>query len=188
LLERIRASDRQAWERFVRLYSPLIYLWCRRAGLQESDAFDVGQNVFLTVSQNIGTYRHDRPGDSFRGWLRIITYNKLRDFARRQEKEAQGVGGSEGQNWFKLIEQAEAASSTAESQLSDRLLVFRRAVEMVLAEVEKKKGMAFWRVVVQGQSVEHVAKDLALSPNTIYLVKSRVLHRLRKEFNGCIDE
>jgi hypothetical protein len=47
LLLRARAHDPEAWRRLVRVYGPLIYSWCRRAGLQAADAADVDQEVYL---------------------------------------------------------------------------------------------------------------------------------------------
>lgn len=48
LLERLRSpSDQEAWSRFARLYTPLLYYWCRRAGLQEQDSADLVQDVTL---------------------------------------------------------------------------------------------------------------------------------------------
>src|SRR6478672_4582250 len=49
LLERAKANDRSAWDRIVCLYAPLVYRWCRRFGLQEADALDVGQDVLRSV-------------------------------------------------------------------------------------------------------------------------------------------
>ena len=41
LLVRIRdARDAEAWREFVRLYSPLVYRFARRKGLQDADAAD----------------------------------------------------------------------------------------------------------------------------------------------------
>ena len=42
LLDQLRQVNQpQAWARFVQLYSPLIYYWSRRTGLQEQDAADL---------------------------------------------------------------------------------------------------------------------------------------------------
>src|SRR5262245_31027019 len=51
LLERVKAQDQAAWERLVSLYSPLLYRWCRQAGLQAEDARDIGQEVFTAVAR-----------------------------------------------------------------------------------------------------------------------------------------
>src|SRR5262245_29431146 len=60
LLERVRAQDQEAWQRLVHLYSPLVYGWCRRSGLQDADAADVGQEVFRDVAGAIAGFRRDR--------------------------------------------------------------------------------------------------------------------------------
>ena len=49
-LERLRGREAGAWERFCKVYGPLVYRWARKAGLQDQDAVDVGQEVFRTVA------------------------------------------------------------------------------------------------------------------------------------------
>ena len=53
LLVGIKAKDQEAWGRFVHLYRPLVYRWCLRYGLPETDVADVGQDVFSTVVASI---------------------------------------------------------------------------------------------------------------------------------------
>ena len=44
LLERVcKHWDQEDWVRFVRLYSPLIFNWGRRCGLQPADAAPISQ-------------------------------------------------------------------------------------------------------------------------------------------------
>ena len=69
LLDRVRQLDPEAWDRLTRLYSPLVYRWCRQAALQDTDAADVSQEVFRSVAGGIAKFHRDQPGDSFRGWL-----------------------------------------------------------------------------------------------------------------------
>jgi RNA polymerase sigma-70 factor (ECF subfamily) len=75
LLERVRANDPEAWARLVALYRPLVLSWCTRAGVHAADAEDVAQEVFLAAAHALDHFRRDRPGDTFRGWLRVITRN-----------------------------------------------------------------------------------------------------------------
>jgi RNA polymerase sigma-70 factor (ECF subfamily) len=50
--------------------------------LQAADAADLGREVFLAVAKGIASFRRDKPGDSFRGWLFGITRNKVVDHWR----------------------------------------------------------------------------------------------------------
>src|SRR3954454_6421981 len=72
LVEGVKRGDPDAWGRLARLYGPLVYAWCRQAGLQPADAEDVLQDVFVTVAARVGEFRHGRAGDTFRGWLWTI--------------------------------------------------------------------------------------------------------------------
>src|SRR5262245_32429982 len=91
LLERARDRDPAAWERMVTLYAPLVFHWCRAWGLRDQDAADVFQDVFQAVAAHIAEFRRDRSGDTFRGWLRTITRNKVNDHFRRRDREPAGV-------------------------------------------------------------------------------------------------
>src|SRR5262245_54299739 len=79
LLDRVRTNDAAAWDRLVALYAPLVFHWCRRWDLQHQDAADILQDVFQAVATHIAQFRKEREGDTFRGWLRTITRNKVRD-------------------------------------------------------------------------------------------------------------
>ena len=190
LLERIKACEQDAWVRLVQLYSPLIYAWCRQFGLQAADAADVGQEVFRAVARKISDFRRDRPGDSFRAWLRTITRNRVRDHFSALAVRAQGHGGSDAQIQLQQIP-ANIETDSAVSSEADNLeagLLYRRAMDLIRSEFEDRSWQAFWSVVVEEQSPDSVAERLGLSRNAVYLAKSRILRRLRAEFNGLIDD
>lgn len=183
LLQRVQAYDQAAWQRMVSLYSPLVFRWCCQAGLQSADAADVGQEVFRAVARKVRDFRRDRPGDSFRGWLRSITRNKLRDFARRRLSEVPVVGGDAlGQ-----VEEWPEEDDDPGDDPADTRLLFRRAVELIRAEFEERTWRAFWQVTVEDHRPEDVAHELYISVNAVYLAKSRILRRLREEFADLID-
>src|SRR5580765_1041873 len=95
LLDRVRRKDKEAWERLVSLYTPLVYHWCIIAGLQAADAEETAQEVFLAVARAVVSFHRDQDGDTFRGWLRIITRNKIFDHA--VPPGGGGQGGSAAQ-------------------------------------------------------------------------------------------
>jgi RNA polymerase sigma-70 factor (ECF subfamily) len=92
LLERLRRPDEQsAWARFVELYTPLLYSWARRAGLQAADAADLVQDVFAVLVRQMPAFVY-APGKSFRGWLRTVTLNKWREKRRRRSEATLKTG------------------------------------------------------------------------------------------------
>jgi RNA polymerase sigma-70 factor (ECF subfamily) len=181
LLERVRAKDAAAWERLASLYAPLVEHWCRRAGLQAADAADVRQEVFVSVARKVADFRRDRAGDTFRGWLRRITQNKLRDHGRKR-RGAPATGGA-------LPPEHSAPPEGAEEAGAEEVgILYRRALELLRREFEERSWQAFWRVVIDGQKPRDVAADLRMTANAVYLAKGRVLARLREEFAGAIED
>jgi RNA polymerase sigma factor (sigma-70 family) len=84
LLQRLREpDDRSAWERFVGLYTPVLYGWVRRCGISVDEASDLVQEVFVTLIAVLPTFEYDR-NRGFGSWLRTVAGNKCRDHFRRR--------------------------------------------------------------------------------------------------------
>jgi RNA polymerase sigma-70 factor (ECF subfamily) len=184
LLQRARSADAGAWDRLVALYGPLVLHWCRHGGLRPEDAADVFQEVFQAVAAHLGGFRKEREADTFRGWLRTITRNKVRDFFRRQGREPGAVGGTDAHRRLaQLPAPAEEGPDGAEAERG----LFRRALDLIRGEFEERTWQAFWRTTVAGQAAKDVAADLGMSPGAVRVAKSRVLHRLREELGDLME-
>jgi RNA polymerase sigma-70 factor (ECF subfamily) len=186
LLVRAKAHEPAAWQRLVRLYGKLVYHWCRQAGLQSADAADIGQEVFRAAFAAIGRFQHEAADHTFRGWLRTITRNKIRDALRKQGRQLQASGGSDAQ--VRLREFAE--SSDDDSRILDSLdkpMLLQQALLVLQADFEPRTWQIFWRVTIDGRCATEVAEEFAVSLNSVYKAKSRVLHRLRTELAGLLD-
>ncbi|MBY0521920.1 MAG: sigma-70 family RNA polymerase sigma factor [Gemmataceae bacterium] len=183
LLDRVRANDPTAWQRLVYLYTPLVVYWCRNWGVDGVDAEDIAQDVFHGVSAGLAKFRHDRTGDTFRGWLRGITRNKLLDHFRRRDHQPQAQGGSDAQRRLSQVAETDQAEDSDE-QLSG---LYHRALELVRGEFEVRTWQAFWRCAVEGHAPADVAADLGVTAAAVRMAKSRVLRRLREEVGDVID-
>ena len=180
LIDRARKADPAAWTAFVDLYAPLVLRWCRRWHLQENDAADILQDVFVAVSRHLQSFHRDRAGDTFRGWLRVIVRNKITDHFRRLGREPGGEGGTEAQLRFTRIAELESEDVSAVADDGESLL-FRQCCERVRAEFQENTWQAFWRTAVEGKPAAEVAAELKMSPVGVRVAKSRVLLRLREE-------
>jgi RNA polymerase sigma-70 factor (ECF subfamily) len=192
LLEQLRAHQPAAWERFVRLYGPLVYSWCRtRWRLAPADAADVLQEVAVRVFESVADFR----GGSFVAWLWAITRSRVADHCRRNPERA--VGGSDFQDLLAEVADRRADPGSAESADSARgdaagpeALggVLRRALDRVRARAAGNTWQAFWEVTVRGRAPADVAADLGLSANAVYIANSRILGRLRVELGHLEGE
>ena len=113
LLGRVKAGESDAWGRLVELYGPTVYRWCRQCGWAADDAADVCQEVFGSVASNVGRFRREQPGDSFRGWLWTITRNKAQDHFRRRAGEPNVQGGSGHRDFLAALPAASSQSSAS---------------------------------------------------------------------------
>jgi len=186
LLRQAQANNQGAWEQLVTLYSRRMYRWCRRAGLQPADAGNVVQEALQAVARKLGNFRRDRPGDTFRGWLRRITDNKICDFYRQQGRSLDtATGGTDGQQRLanlaseNIQDQATWDTSLA-APLSPQTEDLQHVIEQIRNEVSDRDWKFFWRVVVDGQSAAEVGREFGVTANTVRLVKMRMLRRLRR--------
>ena len=178
LLEKLRqpAAD-ESWTRFVQLYAPLLFSWANRAGLQESDAADLVQEIFTLLLQKLPEFQHNRTG-SFRAWLRTVTMNKLRDWKRRTARSA-----------TISLDDDRIAESKADSywELDFRRELARRALELMRTDFEPATWQACWELVANGKSAAEVARSLDMTENAVYIAKCRVIRRLRQELQGLLE-
>ena len=108
LLGRLRAApdDPAAWSEFVAWYGGKIYAWCRGWGLQESDAQDVTQEVFVNLSVRMHDFRYD-PSRSFRAWLKTLTHHAWRDYLEKQRRPGRGSGSESAMERLAAVEAQE---------------------------------------------------------------------------------
>lgn len=173
-------GEQLAWGRFVEMYTPLLYFWSCRMGLQESDAADLVQEVFAVLVAKLPGFVYDR-NKSFRGWLRTILYNKWRDKQRRAAAEPRLQGNSA------LADLASPVEADPFWEIEYRQQLVARALDLMQCEFQPATWRACWEVVVSGRPAAEIAKELEITVDSVYAAKSRVLRRLRKELEGLLD-
>src|SRR5689334_5946916 len=144
LLERLRANDSEAWRIMVQLYSPLVCHWATRSGVRGADVEDVAQEVLQAAAMHMENFRRDRPGDSFRGWLRGITRNMVLQHFRRSGRHPAGSGGTDALLRLNALEDAAGGDSEPDDPAEELDGLRRRALEMVRSEFEERTWRAFW--------------------------------------------
>ncbi len=180
LLERLRKpGERDAWDRFVQLYTPLLLFWARRTGLPEADAADLVQEVFLVLLRKLPEFAY-QPGRSFRGWLRTILVNKWRNYRDRLVNTR-----NEGPAALEDLAGPDSMADLVKADYQQYLV--GRALQLMQVEFQPATWKACWEYVVRGRPAAEVAAELNLSVNAVYLAKSRVLTRLRQELEGLLE-
>ncbi len=185
LLARLHEGDAAAWYRLIELYSPLVRYWCRRLAVAEQDVPDLMQEVFQTVAAKLQLFRKERPGDTFRGWLRTVTRNKVIDHYRLQGRQPTAIGGTDA--FARMTEVPDELPDNDEGEQIVFSEVLLRSLSLVQDHFEERTWQAFWKVAVEGQEIQDVAAELSMRPGTVRVAKSRVLSRLRRELGDIAE-
>lgn len=186
LLQRARSEDQQAWGQIVHLYGPLVYRWCRRAGLTDDDASDVFQETFRAVSANLQKFSPTKAVGSFRCWLRTIARTKIADYYRRKSQQPAAQGGTVAQ--MHLAELPEALPEADDDSQDENALIVRRAMELVKPEFDARNWKAFWQVAVEGRSAVDVAEEHDVAPQVVRQANYRIRRRLRLVLKDLVED
>ena len=171
--------DQNAWEKFVQLYTPLMFHWARKVGLQQSDAADLVQDVLSIVFHRLPDFQYDAAG-SFRGWLRTVTLNKFREKKRKRVTDVSIASNS-------VLEQI-ASLKSAEStwDLDYGRMLLQQTMEQMEPDFHPGTWQALRAVMAEGMTVDQAAETTGVSIWTIYSAKARLMKRLREELKGLL--
>jgi RNA polymerase sigma-70 factor (ECF subfamily) len=191
LLERAKAGAQDSWAQLTSLYTPLVYHWCRKAGLGRNDSEDVGQEVLTVVFEKIREFRRDQEGYSFRGWLYGITEHKIQDHWRKSGKNPEAKGGSDG-----LVELLNYSVSPSNSiavdvedsglQTDEKSIIYRQALKQLESKFKRSSWQVFLRLAKDGLTPKEVAAEFGIKVAAVHSIKSRILRRFREEYASLV--
>jgi RNA polymerase sigma-70 factor (ECF subfamily) len=166
------------WQRFVNLYSPLLTSWTARAGVLKSDCDDLIQEVLIVVFKRIGEFEHQHPG-AFRGWLRSILANHLRNYFRKSKTQQCDFP------IYGLTDPSSELSRALDREHDEHLA--RELMKRIEKDFTPVTWSSFCEQVLEGKTPKEVAEKLDVSVGAVVQAKFRVLQRLRQESAGWFE-
>lgn len=180
LLLRLHSGvDHDAWGQFVGIYRPVIYRMARKRGLQDADAQDLAQQVFVSIAGAIERWQKSDESVRFRHWLRRVAKNAICNAVTRGPKDPAAGGTSIHRFLEERVEQDDNLAQ--EIELEHRREVFLIAARIVRSDIATDTWKVFELTVVEGVSVQEVAKQMNRSVGTVYAARGRVMARLRRQ-------
>jgi RNA polymerase sigma-70 factor (ECF subfamily) len=177
LLLRVRdPADAAAWGVFAEIYGPIIYSYCRRSSLQETDASDVSQEVMIRVSSAIQRFEYDPVRGGFRHWLGRVTRNEIARFFQAKGRHPASLALSD-----RDVDQANGAPSESHWDEHFHTALLDVAIRRIEPLFEPSTWQAFQSVWIEDCTPEAASQALGLPVEKVYVAKSRVLKRLREE-------
>ena len=154
LIHGIKNGDKDALSLLIRRWYPKVYSYCFRMTENEQDSYDITQNVFISVIQNIERFHI---WNKFSSWIFRIAHNKCMDYFRLQKKA----------NSVQTLETELHAPSPA---LEEQIAVSDTVEKALLRLPEAQRDTIIWHYFLQ-----FTCKEIARMTNTpLPTVKSRL--------------
>ncbi len=185
LLRLADPADHEAWSRFTEIYRPLVYRVARRHGLQDADAQDLVQKVFVSVAGAVDQWSAQPKRAKFRTWLHTVARNAVVDHLRARKADA-SAGGTTAN--FQLQQLSDNPVNSEEVDQEYQRELFRWAAKNVQPEFEERTWLAFWRTAVEHSAIPVVAEEMGMTTGAVYIARSRVMQRLRETVTKYQDK
>ena len=180
---RIRNSDdRDAWDEFLDLYTPIVRAYCFQRRIQEADVDDIAQDVMSGVAKSIRSLQYDASKGRFRAWLGTVVANRIKTFINRNQYR----------NGKVTIDQSVSDGQYADPD-SDWVAIFSErilhvACNRIRCDFANQTWECFQATWVRHEPAADVAKNLGIPVHSVYVNKSRVLGRLKAEIRSLADD
>lgn len=185
LIARVREfGDSASWAEFLGIYQPVVFRMARRRGVQEADALDVMQQVFLSIARSIDRFETAADRPPFRAWLSTIARNAITKALSRRPRD---LGSGSSSVMELLHEFPDSASTTTELEKEARQEAVRWAAEQIRNEFSPETWAVFWRTAIEGEAIADVAQTTGRTPGAIYVARYRVLTRLKQKVMEVSD-
>ena len=178
LVHDCRRGDQRAWDALVGRYQRLIYAIPRRAGLQEEQAADIFQEVFLTLFEKLEEI--EQP-EKIRSW--IVTTAKFKTWAT--VRASKGFYSPDTEEEMEL----EIANLPDTSPLADEMLIEleqQHLIRTALAQLEERCQKILSMLYLNGGAASYsdVAAVVGVGETSISPLRSRCLKKLEKLLSG----
>lgn len=176
-------QDRKSWGEFYRTYWRPIYSVAIKAGLKEHEAWDVVQDVILTIAKQTKKNAYDPERGSFKSWLRKVTGWRINDLFRARNKDTANVVNETNQEGGPVENIADTESQSFDDMWDREWQrnVMVAALERVKMNVSPKQFQIFDYHVIHGMKPMEVRRKLGVSVAQVYIAKHRVGKLLKKE-------
>lgn len=184
LLLRIKDQrDAEAWAEFDSIYRPMLRRYAHRWRLPAEEVQDVVQQCMVAVHEHIERFDYDPKKGRFKGWLRTIVSNRVKNYLR-DRRESPGDSHD-----FKRAQTRELTPEEAFDRvwLDEHL---RHALDRVRQNVEEVAFNAFQEYVIKERQVNDVCEEFGITAAQLYKIKWRITQKLRDKMAEltCEDE
>ena len=175
-------ENEAAWQRFFDLYAGFVFSIARSKGLNDTDADDIVQMVFVDLMRNLLSFKYDREKGRFRSYLAALVKWRVIDRLKAVRRDAALKAG--------FMEEVKETGQ-GDEEFADRewkAVAMDHALRRIKSSVRPEHYAAFVASTVEGQDTETVMKLYKLSRDNLYQIRKRLSERLRKVMSEVLAE
>ena len=179
LLEDLKTThDESAWTEFCSHFQPVVIEFARKLGLSNVEAEDAAQETMTAFFKAFKEGKYDKDKGRLSNWLFGIAKRVILNLRGRQPLEKLIADKTTGTSFWDMVQDDRTLGRTWE--LEWRQMVLKRCLEQVQQEFDPKVFGAFRNYAIEQFTIEEVCQRFGMSPNAVYIAKSRILSRLRE--------
>lgn len=172
ILRITQGGDPLSWDEFFGLYQPFLTGMVKRWGIDDQDASDIVQDVFVTLIRSLPQFEYRSERGRFRSWLGTVVRNATVDWFRRR-----GQSREVSLNACQCPEDSGVDSCDWDEAYQEQVL--HTALQSVQLESHPTTWYCFEGHILQGRRASEVGAECGLATNAVYVNSSRTLTRIR---------
>ncbi len=178
LVKACRNGDESAWNELVDRYQRLVFAIPRRAGLPESEAADILQEVFLTLFQKLDDLQQP---EKVRSWL--VTTAKFKTWGTVRSEKGFHAPATEEEMEYEMASIADEAPLVEDALIT---LEEQHMVRTALKKLEERCRTILSMIYLTEPSASYaeVAEAIGVGSTSISPLRSRCLKKLEKVLSG----
>ncbi|WDE97413.1 sigma-70 family RNA polymerase sigma factor [Lentisphaera profundi] len=190
LLQRVKNQhDDQSWEEFNEYYRPYIYMITKGLNMQHDDAKEITQLIMIKIWKNLPKFDYDPDKGYFRGWLRTVTVNMVRNYIASKAFKQESLESIQESN-ESLPDLDRDFSKSEIERIADEeweVYICRLAWDNVKENFEEN-AQEVYRLLSEGKECDVIGEQLGIKRNTVYVYRKRIQEKLYREIRRLNHE
>ncbi|MBL8952588.1 MAG: sigma-70 family RNA polymerase sigma factor [Myxococcaceae bacterium] len=172
LISKLRRKDPAAFEALVKQHQDRVYDFCMRMLSDREEAFDVTQEIFVSIHQHLESFRQDAKIST---WIFRISRNHCLNRLKYLKRRGRGRSDEYGETSEQAINESVGAPTMPDESLDAARA--RALVHKAIARLDEDQRVLVVLRDIEGLSYDEIVEITELAEGT---VKSR-LHRAREK-------
>ena len=175
-------DDASAWDEFVSYYETFIKMVLKKSGISFNESDDLVQDILVKVWKGLPTYEYRKERAKFRTWLSTIIKNTVINHVAKIKRK-----GGEGLELFDNI--AKVSETEIEKVVKDEWVKYLTKIAMEkVEEIFSGQAIDVFKLSLKGKNAKEISKELGITEQSVFVLRSRVKIRLKKEIDKLRSE